>query len=175
MIMREGMVPVRMIKASYPDVIVLADCKIVDGGDIESGDAFDAGADIVTVLGVADDATIQAVVQTARKHGKQVMVDMICIDDVEKRASQLDKMGVDYICLHTGVDTQKTGETPFDGLARVMPVVKNAKAAVAGGINLRTIPLAKKLGPEIVVCGGALTRAANLRAAVIEMEAAVKG
>ncbi len=174
MIMREGMVPVRMLKASFPNVIVLADCKIVDGGDIESGDAFASGADIVTVLGVADDATIQAVVRTARQHGRQVMVDMICIDDIAQRASQLDKMGVDYICLHTGVDIQKAGATPFEGLARLMPAVKNAKAAVAGGINLATIPLVKKLGPEIVVCGSALTKAPNLRAAVMAMQSAIK-
>lgn len=173
MILREGMVPVRRIKASFPNVVLLADCKIVDGGDIESGDAFAAGADIVTVLGVADNATIQAVVATARKCGRQVMVDMICVDDVAQRAGELDKMGVDYICLHTGVDTQKAGETPFSGLARIMPVVKHARAAVAGGINMATIPVVKGMGPEIVVCGSALTKAASLRAAVLEMKAAI--
>jgi 3-hexulose-6-phosphate synthase len=174
MIVREGMFPVRLIKEKYPNVIVLADAKIVDGGDIESGDAFEAGADIVTVLAVAEDATIQAVVNTARKYGKKVMADMICINDVEKRAAELDNMGVDYVCLHTALDVQNTGKTPFDELAKVMMVLKNAKVAVAGGINMGTIPLTKKYGPEIVVAGGALTKAADLRAAVIEMEAAIK-
>ena len=174
MIMREGMFPVRLIKEKYPNVVVLADAKIVDGGDIESADAFEAGADIVTVLGVADDATVQAVVKTAKKFGKKVMADMICIVDVKKRAIELDAMGVDYICLHTAVDVQSTGKTPFDELAQVMTVIKNAKPAVAGGINMSTIPLAKKYGTDIVVAGGALTKAADLRAAVTEMENAIK-
>jgi 3-hexulose-6-phosphate synthase len=174
MIMREGMFPVRLIKEKYPNVIVLADAKIVDGGDIESADAFEAGADIVTVLGVADDATVQAVVNTAKKFGKKVMADMICIADVKKRAIELDAMGVDYICLHTAIDVQSTGKTPFDELAQVMTVIKHAKSAVAGGINMSTIPLAKKYGTEIVVAGGALTKAADLRAAVAEMEKAIK-
>jgi len=174
MIMREGMFPVRLIKEKFPKVTVLADAKIVDGGDIESEDAFDAGADIVTVLGVADDATIKAVVKTARKHGRKVMADMICIEDVKTRAKELDKLGVDYICLHTALDVQNTGKTPFDELAEVVTVLKNARSAVAGGISMNTIPLAKKFSPEIVVAGGALTKAPDLRAAVVEMENAIK-
>lgn len=174
MIVREGMLAVRLIKTHYPNVIVLADVKIVDGGDIESADAFEAGADLVTVLAVADDATIESVINTAKKHGKQVMADLICINDVEKRAKELDKMGVNYICVHTAHDVQNSGKTPFDELKRVMAVLQNAKAAVAGGINNKTIRLAKQIGPDIVVAGAALTQASNLRAAVIEMKNALK-
>jgi 3-hexulose-6-phosphate synthase len=177
MIVREGMLAVRLIKASYPNVVVLADAKIVDGGAIESEDAFEAGADLVTVLAVANDETIQAVVNTARKHGKQVVADMICVNDVEKRAIELDDIGLDYFCVHTSVDvrnTAKTPKTPFDELTKIMKVLKNAKAAVAGGVNMKTIPLVKKIGPEIVVIGSALARAANLRAAVVDMEEAIK-
>jgi 3-hexulose-6-phosphate synthase len=174
MIVREGMLAVRLIKARYPNVIVLADVKIVDGGDIEATDAFEAGADLVTVLAVADDATIQSVINTAKKHGKQVVADLICVRDVEKRAKELDKMGVNYICVHTAHDVQNSGKTPFDELKRIMVVLNNAKAAVAGGINNKTIQLAKQIGPEIVVAGAALTQASNLRAAVIEMKNALK-
>ncbi len=170
MIMREGMLPVRLIKEKFPKVIVLADTKIVDGGDIESQDAFESGADIVTVLAVAADATIQAVVTTARKHGKKVMADMINVDDVAKRALELDSFGLDYICLHTALDVQNTGKTPLDELVQVMAVLKNTKAAVAGGINMNTVSFAKEVGPEIIVAGGALTKAADLRTAVIEMQ-----
>lgn len=174
MIVREGMLPVRLVKTSYPNVTVLADVKIVDGGDVESADAFEAGADLVTVLAVADDATIQSVINTAKKYGKQVMADLICINDVEKRAKELDQMGVNYVCVHTAHDVQVSGKTPFDELKRVMAVLKNAKAAVAGGINKKTILLAKQIGPEIVVAGAALTNSGNLRAAVIEMNNAIE-
>ena len=173
MIVREGMFAVRLIKTSYPHVTVLADVKIVDGGDIESADAFEAGADLVTVLAVAEDATIQSVIHTAKKYGRQVMADLICIQDVEKRAKDLDKMGVNYVCVHTAHDVQNSGKTPFDELKRVMSVLKDAKAAVAGGINQQTISLAKQFGPEIVVAGSALTKAENLRAAVFEMKSAI--
>jgi 3-hexulose-6-phosphate synthase len=175
MIMREGMLPVRMIKEKYPGLVVLADTKIVDGGDIESEDAYEAGADIVTVLAVSADATIRAVVNTARKHGKKAMADMISVEDVAKRAVELDQLDLDYICLHTAVDVQNTGKTPLDELIRVMTVLKTAKAAVAGGINMKTIYATIKIGPEIVVVGGALTKAPDLRAAVIEMQKVIQG
>jgi len=45
--------------------VLLADTKIVDGGEIEAADAFAAGANIVTVLGVAEDETIRGVVRAA--------------------------------------------------------------------------------------------------------------
>ena len=174
MILREGMLPVRLIKQKFPDVTVLADCKIVDGGDIESQDAFEAGADIVTVLAVSNDTTIQAVINKAKQYGKKVMADMICMEDVKGRSVDLDRMGVDYICIHTAVDVQSAEKTPFNELAEVMPLLKNAKAAVAGGINMDTIPLAREYGPEIVVVGSALTRSADLRSSVIEMKEAIR-
>jgi 3-hexulose-6-phosphate synthase len=169
MILREGMHPVRIIKEKYPALTVLADTKIIDAGNIESADAFKAGADIVTVLAFAQDATIRAVVKTARDFGKQVMGDMVCVQDVTSRAVELDDMDVDYICLHTAIDVQNTGKTPFDELARVKMVVKKAGTAAAGGINLNTIPLAKKYQTDIVVVGTALTEASDLRAAAQEM------
>ena len=174
MILREGMLPVRLIKQKFPDVTVLADCKIVDGGDIESQDAFEAGADIVTVLAVSNDTTIQAVINKAKQYGKKVMADMICMEDVKGRSVDLDRMGVDYICIHTAVDVQSAEKTPFKELAGIMPLLKNAKAAVAGGINMDTIPLVREYGPEIVVVGSALTRSADLRSSVIEMKEAIR-
>ena len=174
LILREGMRAVRLIKARYPQAVVLADTKIVDGGAIEAGDAFDAGADIVTALAVADDATLQAVVEAAHQRGKQVMADMIVVADVASRAVALEAMGVDLVCLHTGVDVQKSGKTPLAELAQVMAVLAHAKAAVAGGITLASLPAVKALGPEVVVAGSALTRAPDLRAAALAMQAVLR-
>lgn len=175
MIVREGMVPVRMLKKSYPDTTVLADVKIVDGGDIESADAFHAGADIVTVLAAAADETIKGVVSTAVRYGKKTMVDMIGISDIQKRAEELDALGVDYICIHTAVDVQGKGESPYHDLSLLLPVLKNSKAAVAGGVNMAAIPVLKDLDPEIVVAGSALTGQSDIRRAVLEMQDAIKG
>jgi 3-hexulose-6-phosphate synthase len=174
MIVREGMKPVEEIKAKYPAVTLLADTKIVDGGEIESTDAFTSGADIVTVLAFADDSTIKAVVEAAKKFHGKVMADMICIQDIETRAQQLDALGVDFVCIHTAVDVQTTGKTPFKELSRLTKVIDPKKSAVAGGVKLSTIKQAKEFNPGIVVIGSALTNASDLRKAVQAILAEMK-
>lgn len=78
---------------------VLADLKIMDAGEHEANLAFAAGADIVTVLGVAHDETIQGVVQAARRFGggKEVMVDLINTNNPAARAKEVAKLGVDIV------------------------------------------------------------------------------
>lgn len=172
-ILRDGLHTVTAIKSAYPNLTVLADTKIADAGALEGGDAFAAGADIATVLGIADDETILGVVRAAKAHGKQVMVDMLQVQDLEGRAAQLDNMGVDYICVHTAVDAQIHGKSPYDDLARISSVVKQAKTAIAGGVNMAAIPLLKQLAPHLVVAGNSLTSAADVAQAVMEMQAAL--
>ena len=58
-IIEEGMVPVKEIHKTFPEIEVLADAKIMDAGEFEPDKCFEAGASIVTVLGVSHDETIQ--------------------------------------------------------------------------------------------------------------------
>ena len=171
MIMREGMVPVVKIKEIYPDVTVLADTKIVDGGAIECEDACEAGADIVTVLALADNVTVQEVVDTAHRFGRKVMADLICVKDIQTRAKELQQMGTDYICVHTAVDVQRLGKTPLDDLKELVSAVPGKISAVAGGVSLSTLDDYKALNPEIVVVGSGLTKADDVRAATLAIKA----
>ena len=58
----------------------------------------------MTVLALADDATIQEVVTVAHKYQRKVMADLICVKNITQRSRELVAMGVDYVCVHTGVD-----------------------------------------------------------------------
>ncbi|MGI6511934.1 MAG: 3-hexulose-6-phosphate synthase [Catenisphaera adipataccumulans] len=158
-VIKEGMRPVRAIKKAFPNIEVLADTKIMDAGEFEADACFEAGADIVTVLGVSNDATIAGVVRSAKKYGRKVMVDMIEVQDLAKRTAEIDQMGVDYICVHTAFDVQATGKDPLDDLKVVNKVIKNAKSAVAGGVKLATIDAIVNEGAEIIVVGGAICNA----------------
>ena len=51
---------------------------------------------------------------------------MIAVQDLEKRAKELDEMG-DYIAVHTGYDLQAEGQSPLDSLRTVKSVIKNSK------------------------------------------------
>jgi 3-hexulose-6-phosphate synthase len=170
MVVREGMTGVRKVKEKYPKVTVLADTKIVDGGDLECADACEAGADIVTVLALADNATVQAVIETAHKYGRKAMADLICVTDIPRRAKELFGMGMDYICVHTAVDVQRSGKTPLDDLKELVSAIPPERAAVAGGISLSSLDKYVALKPDIVIAGSSLLKAPDMRAAVVEMK-----
>lgn len=95
-----GMEPVKRIKAKYPDLEVLADTKIMDAGDYEAELTYKAGADYCTVLGVTDTLTIKGCLDAAKKYGKKVFVDMICVKDIEGRVEEIEEAGVDCIGVH---------------------------------------------------------------------------
>ncbi|MCU6796180.1 3-hexulose-6-phosphate synthase [Paenibacillus sp. WQ 127069] len=156
-VINEGLHAVKAIKDAYPNLQVLADLKIMDAGGYEVMKASEAGADIITVLGASNDATIKGAVEEARKHGKSILVDMINVTDLEKRAVEIDALGVDYICVHTGYDLQAAGQSPFEELRTVKRVVKNAKTAVAGGIKLSTLPEVIRAQPDLIIVGGGIT------------------
>ncbi len=158
-VIEEGMVPVKEFKKYFPNIEVLADVKIMDAGEYEADKCFEAGADICTVLGVSHNETIEGVVRSAKKYGKKVMVDMIAVENLAKRAQEIDLMGVDYICVHTAFDVQKLGQDPLNDLKIVNAVIKNAKSAVAGGVKLETIDAIVQEGAEIIVVGGAICNA----------------
>lgn len=158
-IIREGINSIREIHNEFPQKPFLADVKIMDGGKPEATYAFEAGADIVTVLGVAEDATILNVIEVAKHFGKKVMVDMIAVPDIEKRTEKIDRFGADYICVHTAFDIQHTGKSPLEELEILKKVIQNSRAAVAGGINAGTINEIVRAEPEIIVVGGAIVNA----------------
>ena len=173
-IMKEGLAPVRALKQKYPDLCVLADSKIMDGGALEAGDICEAGADILTVLAVSDNATIREVIETAHRYGRKVMVDLMCIKDIPARSKEVVGLGADYVCVHTGTDMQKEGRTPLKDLTELVSAIDPAKAGVAGGVKMATLDQYKALGPGIIIAGGALYNAPDIRAAVIEMEGAIR-
>lgn len=173
-IINEGLHAVKALKETFPNLVVLADLKIMDAGGYEVMKAADAGADIVTILGVAEDASIQGAVAEAKKQGKQILVDMIAVKNLAERAEQIDSFGVDYICVHTGYDLQAIGQNSFEDLRTIKRVVKHAKVAVAGGIKLTTLPEVIAVKPDLIIVGGGITGENDMIAAANEMQQLIK-
>ncbi len=173
-VIEEGMRPVRLFKEQFPDIEVLADVKIMDAGEYEADKCFAAGADICTVLGVSNNATIEGVVRSAKAHGRKVMVDMIEVKNLAERAAEIDQMGVDYICVHTAFDVQASGKDPLNDLKTINRVLKHAESAVAGGVKLATIDAIAGEGAAIIVVGGAICNAPDRAAAAQELKAHIR-
>jgi len=174
MVLRDGMQAVRDIKRVAADTPVLADLKIVDAGEHEAAIGFDAGADIVTVLGIADDTTIDGAVRAARKFGGRLCADMITVSSVAERGAALVTRDVDLVCVHTAYDRQASGANPLDELNEMMTRVPMDHIAVAGGVNAEKLQQIAPHGPAVVVVGGAIAGAADVRAAAEEIQATMR-
>ncbi|MBN3038177.1 MAG: orotidine 5'-phosphate decarboxylase [Candidatus Omnitrophica bacterium] len=174
LIKSEGLDVVRELRKKFPNVTIVADMKIMDAGRIETEAAAKAGADIVCVLAAASDSTIRECVQAGRNYGAKIEADLIEIGEkeIEKRARQVEKLGVDYVGVHCAIDQQMKGKDPFTRLQKVAKAVK-IPVAVAGGINSETACRAVKAGADIVIVGGAITKAKEPKLASGDIKKAI--
>lgn len=160
LIFEAGLAAVEQIKSRYPDKSCVADLKIMDAGRVEASSGFKRGADIVTILGVAADMTIQAALEAAADHGGKVMADLINAPDPVRRCGELDALGVPILCLHTAFDRQGVEKADAQPLAEVRRQT-TCRLAVAGGITLDTMPAVIQNGADVVIVGGAIARDPN--------------
>lgn len=168
--LRCGVKAISAIKQRYPNETVLADYKIIDGGNYEASLAFDAGADIVTVLGVSSDLTISGAVAAARKFQRQVMVDLIGIADIENRIPLIENLDVDYLCIHTALDMRNSSNNPIVQFIKAKHIVTNTKLAIAGGINITNIGDIIPYRPDIVIVGAGITAERDRRKAAADIK-----
>ena len=177
MLIEYGLEAVRCFRRHFPSLELLCDGKIMDAGELEAESMFRAGADYVTVLGVTDDATVADCVSTAVRYGGKTVADMICVDvdNISQRVQILERLGVDYIAIHTGVDQQKKGRTPLDDLREVSTCVFRAGTAVACGITVESLASYLVLKPDIVIVGGGICNQKDPEAAVLALSQQLEG
>jgi len=161
LIKSEGMQAIRALHEKFPECTVVADMKTADTGALEVEMAAKAGADIVCILADADDSVVAEAVRSARKYGIRIMADLINVTDPVSRANQLESLGVDIICAHTGIDQQMTGRDSLE-LLQQLSSRNTALLAVAGGIDAGHAGVAVKMGADIVIVGGWIVRSADV-------------
>ena len=152
-----GLEGLQKIRTEFPDITLLADLKIMDVASYEVTQAFKYGADITTILGVAEDQSIKDAIKAAHEAGKEILVDMIGVKDIENRAREIDEFGADYVGTHTGYDLQALGQNPFEEFNLITNNVSKTKTAIAGGIKLSASEEIKKANPDLLIIGGAIS------------------
>lgn len=151
------------MRRQFPDMTILADIKTCDEGAYEFRKAFEAGADIATVMGFSSDATIQACVSVAEEFGKKCFIDLLEVSD-DRLAVLTQKFPDAILGLHLPSDLQG------DGLIQLVrekrSLLGNAgSVAVAGGVKLNNIAYLKSAAVDIAIVGGAITKAEDIRGA----------
>lgn len=157
LILAEGLHGVRALRKDFPGVSIVADLKTMDGAGLEAEMMFKAGADMVVVMGQAHDASIIEQVQMAKRYNGKVMCDVMLCPDKPGRAREAEKLGVDYIIVHTGFDERNLikGLSPLDDLPSVLAAVTIPVQAV-GGLSIDQAIQTLEMGAEIVVFGAPL-------------------
>ena len=168
-----GLSVVTAMKDAHPDKIVFADLKTMDAGELEADTAFKAGADLVTILGVAGDSTITGAVKAARAHGKGIVVDLIGVKDKATRAKEVTALGATFVEMHAGLDEQVEAGFTFDTLLEAGST-SGVSFSVAGGVSIATIGAVQDAGAQVAVAGAAIYGAADPAAAAAELRAAIK-
>lgn len=170
----EGLDGITAIKAAHPDKLVFADMKTADAGELEAELAFAAGADLVTVMGAADDDTVRGAVAAGQKYGKDVVADMITVvENRVDRIREVSKMGVSFVEIHAGLDEQaRPGYTIDklldDGRQAGVPF------SIAGGITSESIAAVQSAGATVAVAGGAIRSAKDPAAAAKALKSRIR-
>jgi 3-hexulose-6-phosphate synthase len=172
-IVQDGMHGLKKAKEIFPNITYLADVKIMDAGEHEAEIAFSSGADIVTVMGFTNDATILGAVKAAKRHGGKILVDLMNIKDQAKRAVDVIALGADFACVHTASDVQSRGINPYEDLDAVCSAIGCSKTAIAGGISMDSIERVKAYIPEIIIVGSAITSKDDVCSAAKELKNAI--
>ena len=151
-----GLKLVEELRARFPGQLILVDLKTMDAGEYEASPFYAAGADICTVLGVSGLATIGGVVKAAKAHNAEVQVDLINVPDKIECARASAELGAQIVGVHTGLDAQAAGQTPFADLNDIASLGLDVRVSVAGGIKQATVQSVVEAGANIIVVGAAI-------------------
>jgi len=172
LIKSEGLDAVRRLREMFPDKTIVADMKTMDAGRIETEAAAKAGANIVTVCGTAAESTIRECAEAGRHYGCDVAVDLIEMPDPVAFAKRAAELGAAWLDVHCAIDAQMQGKDPLDLLKQIRAVT-DLTVAVAGGLNSETAAAAAQAGADVIIVGGAITKAKNPRQATADIRKAI--
>ena len=166
LIKSEGIRVVRALKDAHPDKLICADLKIADAGYLEVRMAAKSKANIITVLADAYDITIVETLRAAHEFNVEIMADLIMSRKPAKRLKEIVDLNykntkLHYSLVHSGLDRQESRHSPLSEIESVAYMQNRPKLAIAGGITKSEIPKLKPYPIDIIIIGGAITRAEN--------------
>jgi 3-dehydro-L-gulonate-6-phosphate decarboxylase len=166
-----GVEAIRAMREICPDKLILADFKTPDVGGLEATMVYDAGGDMLTVIGGATIPTVKEALAVARKRGKEMLMELTGVRDILVRATEWRQIGVDRIVYHREWDAMAAGrewvEEDKDIIRKLIDM--GHKVSVAGGITVDNLPFFADLPLSVVICGREIREAANPRAVAHQM------
>lgn len=139
---------------------LLIDLKTIDEGPYEFQKGYEAGADILTVMGASAVDTIEKVYAIAEERGKDMLIDLMEID--QDKREKISEFSNAIYGIHHAMDAKNGFDAveTVNNFHRMFPNVD--RISVAGGINLEVAEkLAQQKIVESVIVGGGIMKAEN--------------
>ena len=138
-----------------PDKLILADFKSPDVGGLEAKMAFDAGADMMTVIGGAALATVESALEAAKAANKEMLMELTGVRDIVARAQEWRQIGVERMVYHRGWDEQAFARQWVEEDRAVIRqlIDMGFKITVTGGLNKQLLSFFQPLAVSVVICG----------------------
>jgi 3-dehydro-L-gulonate-6-phosphate decarboxylase len=153
-----GLDAIRAVREVCPDNLILADFKTPDVGWLEAKMAFDAGADLMTVIGGAPMATVESALKTANEYGKEILMELTGVRDIVARAKEWRQVGIEWMVYHRGWDEEASdrqwSQDDLDTIQRLIDMGFNV--TVTGGITLASIPFFQNIRVTAIITGRAI-------------------
>ncbi|MCE4604491.1 MAG: orotidine 5'-phosphate decarboxylase [Aeropyrum sp.] len=157
--------------------VIVADTKTADASDVEGGAVARWGGDAFTVLASSHDATIRRAVEAAERLSLALYSDLVISRDIVEDARRSVELGVPIVLFHLGLDIQRAVGATASSRAEVVRRLSrslDALLAVAGGIKPGEAGELASSGASIIIIGGAVTKSASPKSAVIEALAGLR-
>ena len=170
----EGMKAVRELRALYPDHTLVADLKVADAGETLATEAFNAGADWMTVICAAPLATMAKAHEVAQARGGEIQIELFgnwTLDD----ARAWHQLGIKQAIYHRGRDAQASGQSWGKADLDLMKQLSDIglELSITGGIVPEDLPLFRDISVRAFIVGRALAQAADPAAAANAFHSAI--
>lgn len=176
LMLSEGMKAVRMLKALYPNHLILSDIRIIKAGGKLAAMAYDAGADWVTVISDASRDTIEAVVSESRKRsGTDVQIE-INEDYDDERLNYFLSLGITQLIYHRSSEVveneEKWNKKTLDELKRLSDM--GFCLTITGGLDISEIKLFKDIPVYCFIAGRKICNAVDPLGAAREYQKEIR-
>ncbi len=164
----EGLEPVRLLRALYPEKTILADIKGADAGSLLAKQCFEAGATWMTVICSADIETMKGMKSVAKEYGTERDVQIELYGDwTFEHAKAWKAAGLDQVVYHRSRDAQAAGKNWSDeDLEKIAKLSDMGfKVTVTGGLKVEDLKLFKGIPVYCFIAGRSIRDAENPEAA----------
>jgi 3-hexulose-6-phosphate synthase len=159
------------LRARFPSMPLIADCKIMDRGGQITHACVDAGATGVIVEAAAPRETLEAVYNVAAEYGAEASADSLGIHDIYTLAERIEDIPFDFVILHRGKDEQASGgDLPLRATREAAYVPGLPRVALAGGISPRSAAVCVQASNvEVLIVGESILESLSPRSTAAEI------